>query len=74
MLDNAARFRQAVSGADGSFDVETVLPGLAFDLAFQRQRMRLTPTPKPLPPQSVASGETKDFGSVGLWPADLGVH
>jgi RNA polymerase sigma factor (sigma-70 family) len=74
MLDNAARFRQAVSGADGSFAIETVIPGLAFDLTFQLQRMRLAPTPKPIPPQSVASGETKDLGSVALWPADAGAH
>jgi RNA polymerase sigma factor (sigma-70 family) len=72
LLDNVVQFRQAVSGADGSFSIETAIPGLAFDLAFQGQPTRLAPKSKSLPPQSVTSGETKDLGSVALGPADAG--
>jgi hypothetical protein len=68
MLYRVERFRQAVSGIDGSFAIETTIPGLAFDLAFQRQGTRLAPTPKSLPPQTAASGETNDLGSVALVP------
>jgi RNA polymerase sigma factor (sigma-70 family) len=70
MFADTALPRQGVTGRDGSFAIETAFPGPAFDLEFQVQRTRLAPTPKPIPPQSVASGETTDLGNIALWPAN----
>jgi RNA polymerase sigma factor (sigma-70 family) len=60
----ARKFRQTVTGADGSFSLEPVLPDVPFELTLRRDRKRFTPATKPATPLSVALGETKDLGDV----------
>jgi hypothetical protein len=63
----AEEFRQVVTGPDGAFVVDRVLPGLPFDLAFRRQRQRFSPAEKP-EALTVGSGETKDLGDLAVEP------
>jgi hypothetical protein len=56
--------RQVVTGPDGTFAVDPVLPGLPFELALTRETKRFPLTPKAVAALTVVSGETKDFGDL----------
>jgi hypothetical protein len=51
--------QQAVTGPDGSFSFDTVLPGLVFELSFQRRYTQFN-----VGALTVGSGETKDLGTL----------
>jgi RNA polymerase sigma factor (sigma-70 family) len=71
MHEDAEWSRQRLSGSDGSFLIETVIPGLAFDLSIgpsSRQRRKLTVALKPAAAVTVGPGETKDLGNVVVRP------
>jgi protocatechuate 3,4-dioxygenase beta subunit len=59
---------QVVTGPDGTFVVDPVLPGLPFELAATRQTKRLTLTAKPAAALTVVSRETKDLGDLTVKP------
>jgi hypothetical protein len=60
----AYQSRQVVTGPDGAFAVDSILPGLPFDLSFKRQQKQFKLTDKPAASLSVTSGETRDLGSL----------
>jgi RNA polymerase sigma factor (sigma-70 family) len=55
--------RQIVTGPDGGFTFDTILPGLPFNLSFKQHEKTLKLTPKPAA-QSVESGKTNDVGTL----------
>jgi hypothetical protein len=57
------RFHQRDAGTDGSFVIESVLPGLAFDLRLTRNRKQVTSDAK-LSALTVESGRTMDLGKL----------
>jgi hypothetical protein len=62
----ARAFLQAVTGPDGSFTIEPVLPELPYQLSLKRGRKQFTPATKPAAPLAVAPGETKDLGDIAV--------
>jgi RNA polymerase sigma factor (sigma-70 family) len=66
----ASQARQVVTDADGSFAVDTILPGLPYALSFTRQGKQLDLTTKPAVPFSVGSGDTRDLGSFTVKAED----
>jgi RNA polymerase sigma factor (sigma-70 family) len=56
--------REVVTGLDGSFAADLVLPGVPFKLAFKRQRKEFRLTDNPGDWLAIDSGRTKDLGSL----------
>jgi hypothetical protein len=62
-------YSQAIeTGADGTFVIDTMLPGMQTSLSFHRRRTVFTPALKPISVPLVDSGETKDLGTIALKP------
>jgi RNA polymerase sigma factor (sigma-70 family) len=61
---NIYESRPVVTGPDGSFKVDSILPGLAFELSFKLRQKLFKPATKPASPLTVESGVTKDVGSL----------
>jgi hypothetical protein len=58
--------RQIITGADGSFVADAVLPGLAIDVTFSTRGKQVKLAEKGAARVSVESGETKDLGSLAV--------
>jgi RNA polymerase sigma factor (sigma-70 family) len=60
--------RQLVTGADGSFSIQTVIADVEFDFSFNRLRKQFRITSMSAPALSVQSGKVKDLGDLHLEP------
>ncbi len=65
MLSRVEPFRQSVTGSDGSFSIDTVLPGLEFRVNPQWKLKRVTRDPK-REGLKVESGQTEDLGDLSV--------
>jgi RNA polymerase sigma factor (sigma-70 family) len=62
--------RQIVTGPDGTFVADTILPGLPFELSFKRNTKDLKPTQKPPAALQVEAGQTMDRGDIAVKEAE----
>jgi RNA polymerase sigma factor (sigma-70 family) len=56
--------RQVVTGPDGSFVLDPVIPGLPFELSLNRQRKRYSVVEQDTSDLTVGPGEAKDLGKL----------
>jgi RNA polymerase sigma factor (sigma-70 family) len=59
-------FETVLTGPDGTFVLDAVLPERSFALYFSRRGQRFTPAAKPLAVEPLRIGETRDLGDLAL--------
>jgi RNA polymerase sigma factor (sigma-70 family) len=71
-IRNLARpSREIVTKEDGSFTVDSVIPGLPFELEFRHLKKRFVPSTKDAEEKKAVSGETKELGTIVVKPVSM---